>query len=95
MLVMSVALELYGTWIGNWVWHPDVPYFALTSNNPPLAAGSFYCMLDVLVGLTVRSIVSAPAGRAGKMATPIAEPGAVEKAASIGGRVRRSSFRLF
>ncbi|MGD2141022.1 MAG: hypothetical protein PVH25_11530 [Burkholderiales bacterium] len=54
MLVMSLAVELYGTWLGNWVWHGEVPYFPLNSANPPLAAGSFYCMLDVLVGLTVR-----------------------------------------
>jgi len=60
MLVISLILELYGTWIGNWVWHANVPYFALTSNNPPIAAGGFYCMLDVLVGLTARSILAAP-----------------------------------
>ena len=58
MLVMALMLELYATWIGNWVWHANVPHFALSSNNPPIAAGSFYCMLDVLIGLSVRSIIS-------------------------------------
>ena len=58
MLVMALMLELYGTWIGNWAWHANVPHFALSSNNPPIAAGSFYCMLDVLIGLSVRSIIS-------------------------------------
>lgn len=66
MLVMSLAVELYGTWVGNWAWHANVPYFGLTSNNPPLAAGAFYCMLDVLIALTARSIgfiaPSPPAG---------------------------------
>ena len=57
MFLASLAVEIYGTWIGNWVWHPDEPYFGFTSANPPIAAGSFYCMLDVLVGLTVRGIV--------------------------------------
>ncbi len=57
MFVASLAVELYGTWMGNWLWHPEVPHFGLTSANPPIAAGSFYCMLDVLVGLTVRGIV--------------------------------------
>jgi hypothetical protein len=33
-----------------------VPYLGLNSANPPLAAGAFYCALDVLVGLTVRAI---------------------------------------
>ena len=54
MLVISLVVELYGTWMGNWIWHRDVVYFPLNSANPPLAAGSFYCMLDVLVGLSVR-----------------------------------------
>jgi len=54
MFVAALVLEVYGTWIGNWVWHRDVPYLGLNSANPPLAAGAFYCALDVLVGLTVR-----------------------------------------
>lgn len=58
MLVMALMLELYATWIGNWVWHANVPHFDLSSSNPPIAAGSFYCMLDVLIGLSVRSIIS-------------------------------------
>jgi len=57
MFVASLTLEVYGTWIGNWVWHPDVPYLGLNSTNPPLAAGAFYCALDVLVGLTVRGLL--------------------------------------
>lgn len=57
MFVASLAVELYGTWMGNWVWHPEVPYFAFSSANPPIAAGSFYCMLDVLVALTVRGML--------------------------------------
>jgi hypothetical protein len=58
MLVMALMLELYATWIGNWVWHANVPHFDLSSSNPPIAAGSFYCMLDVLIGLSMRSIIS-------------------------------------
>jgi len=58
MLVMGLMLELYATWIGNWVWHANVPHFDLSSSNPPIAAGSFYCMLDVLIGLSMRSIIS-------------------------------------
>jgi hypothetical protein len=54
MFVAALLVEIYGTWIGNWVWHPEVPYYGFTSANPPLAAGAFYCALDVLVGLTSR-----------------------------------------
>ena len=57
MLIAALAMELYGTWVGNWAWRPDVPYLGLHSANPPLAAGAFYCALDVLVGLTVRGLL--------------------------------------
>lgn len=66
MFVLSLLLELYGTWLGNWVWHREVPYTAFVSTNPPAAAGAFYCMLDVLVVLTVRGL----ARRAGVGAVP-------------------------
>jgi hypothetical protein len=69
MLVISLAVELYGTWLGNWAWHHEVNYFALNSANPPLAAGSFYCMLDVLVGLTVR-LLPRPVSRASATVAP-------------------------
>jgi hypothetical protein len=49
MFVLSLAMELYGTWVGNWVWAPSVPWLGLTADNPPLAAGAFYCVLDLLV----------------------------------------------
>jgi hypothetical protein len=49
MFVMSLAMELYATWIGNWVWSSRVPWLGLTTVNPPIAAGAFYCVLDLLV----------------------------------------------
>jgi len=49
MFVLSLAMELYGTWIGNWVWSEKVPWLGLTTLNPPIAAGAFYCVLDLLV----------------------------------------------
>jgi hypothetical protein len=49
MFVLSVAMELYGTWIGNWTWTRDVPLLGLTTTNPPTDAGAFYCVLDLLV----------------------------------------------
>jgi hypothetical protein len=49
MFVLSATMEIYGTWIGNWRWAPQVPYFGLTAMNPPLTAGAFYCVLDLLV----------------------------------------------
>jgi hypothetical protein len=60
MFIASLGLEVYGTWMGNWVWHADVPYLDLNSANPPLAAGAFYCALDVLAGLTARSLRRVP-----------------------------------
>ena len=49
MFVLSLALELWGTWIGNWTWSQHVPGLGLTMLNPPVASGAFYCVLDLLV----------------------------------------------
>lgn len=53
MFVLSLAMEIYGTWMGNWTWSTSVPWLGLTTINPPLAAGAFYCVLDLLVVGTV------------------------------------------
>lgn len=53
MLVLSLAMELWGTWLGNWVWRREVPWLGLVTDNPPLAAGAFYAALDLLVVSTV------------------------------------------
>lgn len=47
--VLALALELFGTWLGNWSWAHEVPAMGLVTTNPPLAAGAFYCALDALV----------------------------------------------
>jgi hypothetical protein len=62
MFVLSLVMELYGTWIGNWVWSPQVPWLGLTTVNPPVAAGAFYCVLDLLVvSATARLATPRPA----------------------------------
>ena len=53
MLVLSLAMELWGTWLGNWTWRHEVPWTGLVTANPPLAAGAFYAALDMLVVSTV------------------------------------------
>ena len=62
MFVLSLAMEIYGTWLGNWTWAPEAPWLGFTTINPPLAAGAFYCMLDMLVVATIagRSRPAAP-----------------------------------
>jgi hypothetical protein len=49
MFLLALLLELYGTALGNWAWRPVAPGTGLTTMNPPLAAGVFYCGLDWLV----------------------------------------------
>jgi hypothetical protein len=49
MFLLSLLLEIYGTWLGNWTWHVSVPSTQLTTPNPPICAGAFYCTLDCLV----------------------------------------------
>ena len=55
MFILSLTMEIYGTWIGNWSWRPVTPWLELTTTNPPLAAGVFYCVLDFLVMSTVKA----------------------------------------
>lgn len=52
MFTLSLAMEIYGTWLGNWTWGMTVPWLGLTTINPPLAAGAFYSVLDMLVVAT-------------------------------------------
>jgi hypothetical protein len=47
--VLSLVLELYGTWLGNWYWSREVPATALVTTNPPGVVGAFYCALDAAV----------------------------------------------
>ena len=49
MFVIALAMELYGTALGNWSWRAVAPGTGLATLNPPLAAGVFYCALDWLV----------------------------------------------
>jgi hypothetical protein len=55
MFGLAAAMELWGTWLGNWTWQAEVPWLELRTLNPPFAAGAFYCVLDWLVGI-VRGI---------------------------------------
>ena len=50
MFVIALAMEIVGTGLGNWTWRETVRLTSLTTLNPPLAAGAFYCVLDWLVG---------------------------------------------
>ncbi|HEY6966113.1 MAG TPA: hypothetical protein VI229_01485 [Burkholderiales bacterium] len=46
--VLTLTLELYGTALGNWAWHREVPWIGLVTTNPPAIAGAFYCTLHAL-----------------------------------------------
>lgn len=52
MILLALALELAGTALGSWRWSPAMPVLNLTQTNPPLLAGVFYCLLDLLVMLS-------------------------------------------
>jgi hypothetical protein len=63
MFLVALAMELYGTAMGNWTWRPIVPGTGgMTTLNPPLAAGAFYCLLDWAVNLqtTLRQRIRTP-----------------------------------
>ena len=54
----ALAMELWGTYLGNWIWSNQVPWTRLTAWNPPLLVGAFYCLGDVLVNLSVERFES-------------------------------------
>lgn len=49
MYFLALSLELVGTAIGTWRWSAADPHLGLSTINPPVAAGVFYCVLDALV----------------------------------------------
>ncbi|MEP6609280.1 MAG: hypothetical protein ABJA83_11445 [Burkholderiaceae bacterium] len=55
--MLSLALELYGTWLGNWTWKSTVPGLPLATTNPPGTAGAFYCALDALAMVASMMII--------------------------------------
>ncbi|MDB5814532.1 MAG: hypothetical protein JWM03_51 [Rhodocyclales bacterium] len=62
MFVIALAMEIYATVIGNWAWQGVVPVLGLPTTNPPLAAGAFYCMLDVIVLFVCSTVADKKAG---------------------------------
>lgn len=45
---MTMALEFYGTALGNWTWAPILPGLLLPAANPPAGIGAGYCAMDGL-----------------------------------------------
>lgn len=41
------TLELYGTWLGIWIWHPELPGLGIPDGNPPSGVASGYVCFDV------------------------------------------------
>ena len=56
----ALAMELWGTHLGNWTWASEVPWTGLTAWNPPLLVGAFYCFGDLLVNLCVAKFEGEP-----------------------------------
>ena len=56
MFVLALVMEWYGTWLGNWHWRAQVGRTGMVTINPPVAAGAFYCALDLLVMWTTRRL---------------------------------------
>ncbi|MDP6869427.1 MAG: hypothetical protein QGI21_01475 [Candidatus Poseidoniaceae archaeon] len=54
MAWVALVMELWGTYLGNWMWEHNVPWTPFTAWNPPLLVGAFYCLGDLLVNLSVQ-----------------------------------------
>jgi hypothetical protein len=51
--LLAIALELYGTSLGNWRWELHAPGLEISMANPPLCIGALYCLRDALAGRSV------------------------------------------
>ena len=60
MVWLALFMELWGTFLGNWTWAANVPWTGLTTWNPPLLVGAFYCFGDLLVNLSVAKFEGQP-----------------------------------
>ena len=60
MVWLALAMELWGTHLGNWAWYSDVAWTPLTALNPPLLCGVVYALGDLLVNLTVNRFSQTP-----------------------------------
>jgi len=49
MFMVCMVLEIGGTSLGNWTWRPEAPVWGMSTTNPPMSAGVFYCLLDFLM----------------------------------------------
>jgi hypothetical protein len=77
MFVLALVMEWYGTWLGNWHWSAQVGRTGMVTLNPPIAAGAFYCALDLLVMSTMRGLARSarpPAASGEVVARPSAVP---------------------
>lgn len=77
MFLVCLALEIYGTLLGNWVWKPAVPVWGLSNTNPPVASGAFYCVLDFLmlrVMLAYKPVLTYMAGIISNLGEKIGAP---------------------
>jgi hypothetical protein len=59
-LLLSLALELYGTWLGIWTWERDVRCTSLVTSNPPALSGALYTVRDAGVALAASLFAKAP-----------------------------------
>ena len=55
MAWVALAMELWGTYLGNWTWASEVPWTGLTVWNPPLLVGTFYCCKAAWAGMRDRN----------------------------------------
>jgi hypothetical protein len=70
MFVLSLMMELYGVWLGNWAWTGEAVFGGPRVYNPPLAAGAFYCVLDWMVMATRERLYPSPSPSPHSQAAP-------------------------
>ncbi len=46
--ILTMALEYYGTGLGNWKWASELPGLGIPAANPPACIGVGYCAMDAV-----------------------------------------------
>jgi hypothetical protein len=57
VFVVVCALELYGTWLGVWTWHRELPGLGIPDGNPPSGVASGYVCFDVFAVVVAARLI--------------------------------------
>jgi hypothetical protein len=52
-------LEVWGTWVGTWMWYEYIPGLGIMNGNPPSGAAAGYVLFDIAALALAPSVLAA------------------------------------